>query len=145
MLYESLGLRSCPRVNSGLLLLHRSLFQMDLIEQILGWYQARPYAWDIEQTIYRILMAASPSTPLNQDDYVLCHRKYNAVCHHFFTSVILEEAVVRERILNLLRYITDCERRNKPPVVVAQQRTVRQARFAGRGSLEKQAHYREAV
>ena len=66
-------------------------------------------------------MACSKSTALNQDDYVLCHRKYNAVCHHFFTSVIFDELVVRKKILNLLEYIEDCERREKPPVVAAQQ------------------------
>jgi hypothetical protein len=92
-----------------------------MIEEILRFYGDRPYAWDIEQTIYRILMSGSRSEPLNQDDYVLCHRKYNAVCHHFFTSVIFKEAPVREKILNLLDYIRDCEKREKPPVSVSQQ------------------------
>jgi hypothetical protein len=119
-LYSRLGLSSCPRINSGLLLLHRKIFKLDILEQILEWYQSRSYAWDIEQTIYRIWMASSMSAPLSQDEYVLCHRKFNATCHHFFTSVILDESVVRAKILNLLEYIRDCEHRQKPPVVAAQ-------------------------
>jgi hypothetical protein len=120
-LYEKINVSSCPRINSGLLLLHRSIFNLDILEDILEFYRGRPYAWDIEQTIYRILMGCSASEPLSQDDYVLCHRKYNAVCHHFFTSVIFEEAPVREKIINLLSYISDCEQRCKPPVSVLQQ------------------------
>jgi hypothetical protein len=116
-----LGVISCPRINSGLLLLHRSIFKLDILEKILEWYQSRPPVWDIEQTIYRLLMACSNSVHLNQDDYVLCLRKYNAVCHHFFTSVIHDEHVARWKILNLLAYINDSERREKPPIVIAQQ------------------------
>jgi hypothetical protein len=119
-LYAKLGLSACPRINSGLLLLDRTLFKLHILEQILEWYQDCSYAWDIEQTIYRILLASSDSKPLNQDDYVLCLRKYNAVCHHFFTSVIEDEPVVRKKIINLLEYIKDSERRHKPPVVAAQ-------------------------
>ena len=121
-LYARLGIVSPPRVNSGLLLFHRSLFELDAMEQILAWYQKHGYAWDIEQTIYRLLMARSGNAvALDQDDYVLCHRKYNAVCHHFFTSVIFDELVVRRKIVNLMEYIADCEKRRKPPVSVAQQ------------------------
>jgi len=119
-LYETLGISLCPRINSGLLLLDRSIFRLDIIEKILSFYSQRSYAWDIEQTIYRFLMAVSNSVPLNQDDYVLCHRKFNAVCHHFFSSVISDEPVIMEKIVNLLAYIEDCERREKPPVAVAQ-------------------------
>jgi hypothetical protein len=119
-LYARINVSSCPRINSGLLLLHRSIFNLDILEEILKFYHGRAYAWDIEQTIYRILMSCSSSEPLNQDDYVLCHRKYNAVCHHFFTSVIFEEVPVRKKIVNLLGYIRDCEQRNKPPVSVNQ-------------------------
>jgi hypothetical protein len=119
-LYDRINISSCPRINSGLLLLNRSIFNLDILEEILKFYSGRPYAWDIEQTIYRILMSCSASEPLSQDDYVLCHRKYNAVCHHFFTSVIFEEAPVREKIINLLGYIRDCEKRAKPPVSVNQ-------------------------
>lgn len=120
-LYNQLQIHSCPRINSGLLLLHRTLFDLDIVEKVLRWYKDRPYAWDIEQTMYRILMACSKSIPLNQDEYVLCHRKYNAVCHHFFTSVIEDEEVVQGKLLNLLEYVRDCERRAKPPVIAAQQ------------------------
>jgi hypothetical protein len=120
-LYAKINVSSCPRINSGLLLIHRSIFKLDILEEILKFYRGRPYAWDIEQTIYRILMSCSASEPLSQDDYVLCHRKYNAVCHHFFTSVIFEEAPVREKIVNLLGYIRDCEQRAKPPVSVVQE------------------------
>ena len=120
-LYRKINLSSCPRINSGLLLLHRSIFNLDFVEEILKFYQGRPYAWDLEQTIYRNLMSCAASEPLSQDDYVLCHRKYNAVCHHFFTSVIFDEAPVREKIVNLLNYIKDCEQRVKPPVSVVQQ------------------------
>jgi hypothetical protein len=120
-LYAKLHLSSCPRINSGLLLLHRASFKLHILEQILEWYQDRSYAWDIEQTIYRILLASSDSKPFNQDDYVLCLRKYNAVCHHFFTSVIEDEPVVRKKIINLLEYIRDSERRHKPPVIAAKE------------------------
>jgi hypothetical protein len=120
-LFVKIKVSLCPRINSGLLLLHRSIFNLDILEEILKFYRDRPYAWDIEQTIYRILMSCSESEPLSQDDYVLCHRKYNAVCHHFFTSVIFEEAPVRGKILNLLGYIKDCEHRTKPPVNVVQE------------------------
>jgi hypothetical protein len=121
-LYSRIGIRACPRINSGLLLLDAGAFNLPVIEQILSWYASRPYAWDMEQTIYRILMAASKSRCLDQDDYVLCLRKYSAVCHHFFTSVIDESHVVRAKILNLLDYIRECERVQKPPVVVARSR-----------------------
>jgi hypothetical protein len=119
-LYARTHLSNCPRINSGLLLLDRSIFDLNILEEILKFYRNRPYAWDIEQTIYRILMSCAESVPLNQDEYVLCHRKYNAVCHHFFTSVIFEEAPVRGKIINLLAYIRDCEQRSKPPVSLAQ-------------------------
>jgi hypothetical protein len=124
-LYRMLGLDACPRINSGLLLLDGSVFQLNIIEKTVRWYQDRKYAWDIEQTIYRILMAKTRSLPLDQDDYVLCLRKYSAVCHHFFTSVIEESGVVRDKIKNLLDYVLECERLKKPPVVVAREMAMR--------------------
>lgn len=119
-LYSRLNISSCPRINSGLLLLDRTIFDLDTIETILNFYKDRFYAWDIEQTIYRILMARSNSAPLDRDNYVLCHRKFNATCHHFFTSIILHESVVRNKILNLLEYMEDCERREKPQINIKQ-------------------------
>lgn len=74
--------------------------------------------------MYRILMAYSKSVPLDQDEYVLCHRKYSAICHHFFTSVIENEKVVQRKLLNPLEYIRDCETRIKPPVVTTQRRLI---------------------
>jgi len=135
-LYRRLNISSHPRANSGLLLLHRHIFNLELIERILEWYQERPYIWDMEQTLYGILMACTNSTPLSQDEYVLCHRKYSAICHHFFTSVIIDEPVVRMKILNLLKYIEDSEKRNKPPVSVAQRKHEQKGQLIGRGTQQ---------